>query len=261
MAPAANPPALPATEAGGPNATIVLTDADHEVALRTILDGMWSTSGAACMSTARILVHESIHDEILDRVVAASEQLIVGDGLDPETDIGPVPDARQKERILSQIEIATQEGARVVMQGITPTDPRLAAGYWVPPTVLADVKPDMRIAQEEICGPVACFLKFSTEDDAIEIANDADFGFSAAVCTVDLVPGIASRQTTGVRTRAHQQLRPRGNGGRPVRRRQRQRPRSRACRWDALELRSFEEHPHTEKTARSRWPCAECVLS
>jgi acyl-CoA reductase-like NAD-dependent aldehyde dehydrogenase len=186
MAPAANPPALPATEPGGPNAAIVLTDADHEVALRTILDGMWSTRGAACTSTARILVHESIHDEILDRVVAASERLIVGDGLDPETDIGPVLDARQKERILSQIEIATQEGARVIMQGMTPTDPRLADGYWVPPTVLADVQPGMRIAQEEICGPVACFMKFSTEDEAIEIANGTDFGVSAAVCTVDL---------------------------------------------------------------------------
>ena len=172
-------------ELGGKNALIVLEDADLDVALRSALEGMYFNNGEACTSTARLLVHDSIHDEFLERFAAASERLVVGDNLDPATDIGPMVDEAQRDRVLSYIEIGEQEGARVVVRGRLPEDERLRDGFFVPPVVFADVTADMRIAQEEIFGPVACFMRFSTEDEAVEIANGTDYGLTAAVFTQD----------------------------------------------------------------------------
>lgn len=178
--------AVPSMELGGKNAAIVFEDADPDVALRTTLEGMFFNKGEACTSTARILVHESIYEHFLERFATATKELVVGDGLDPDTDIGPLVDARQKERVLAYIELAEQEGARLVAQGAVPIDERLAGGHWVAPTVFADVVPTMRVAQEEIFGPVACVMKFATEDEAVNWANATDFGLTAAVCTSDL---------------------------------------------------------------------------
>lgn len=172
-------------ELGGKNALIVLEDADLDVALDVALEGMFYNQGEACTSTARILVHDSIHDEFLDRFSGATERLVVGDPLHPDTDIGPMVDARQRDRVLDYLRIGLEEGARMVTQGELPDDDRLSEGYWVAPTVLADVRPEMRIAQEEIFGPVACFIRFADEEEALAIANGTEYGLTAAVCTRD----------------------------------------------------------------------------
>jgi acyl-CoA reductase-like NAD-dependent aldehyde dehydrogenase len=170
-------------ELGGKNALIVLEDADLEVAVNVTVEGMFYNQGEACTSTARILVHESVHDEFLSLFAAATEKLVVGDGRDPATDIGAMVDAKQRDRVLGYLQTALDEGARLVAQGALPTDPRFAEGYWVAPTVLADVTPDMTVAKEEVFGPIACVMKFSDLEDAIRITNDTEYGLTAALVT------------------------------------------------------------------------------
>ncbi len=172
-------------ELGGKNAVMVLADADLDVALNVVLEGMFYNQGEACTSTARILVHESIHDEFLERFSAAAEGLVVGDAMDPATDIGAMVDGVQRDKVLEHLHRGLSEGARLVTQGQLPTDERLADGFWVAPTVLADVTPSMSIAQEEIFGPIACVIRFGDEDEAVEICNGTRYGLTAAICTVD----------------------------------------------------------------------------
>lgn len=172
-------------ELGGKNALIVLDDADMQVAVDVAMEGMFYNQGEACTSTSRILVHDSLHDRFVEEFVAATERLVVGDGLDPSTDVGPMVDARQRDRVLGYIEIARKEGATVAYQGRVPDDPRLVNGYWVPPTVLTGVTENMTVAQEEIFGPVASIIRYSTEDEAIAIANGTAYGLTAALITRD----------------------------------------------------------------------------
>jgi acyl-CoA reductase-like NAD-dependent aldehyde dehydrogenase len=172
-------------ELGGKNAAIVLADADLDLALKVVVEGMFYNQGEACTSTARILVHESIHDEFLERFGSAAQQLVVGDGLDPETDIGAMVDAAQRDKVLGYLQQGLSEGARVVAQGRLPTEERLQGGFWVAPTVLADVTPSMTLAQEEIFGPIACVMRFRDEDEAVEICNGTRYGLTAAIITTD----------------------------------------------------------------------------
>jgi acyl-CoA reductase-like NAD-dependent aldehyde dehydrogenase len=172
-------------ELGGKNALLVLADADLDVAIDVALEGMYYNQGEACTSTARILVHDSIHDEFCDRFARATEELVVGDPLDAATDIGPMVDGRQRDRVLDYLQVGLDEGARQVTQGALPDDEALRDGFWVAPTVLADVTPEMRIAREEIFGPIACVMRFSDEEQALAIANDSEYGLTAAICTRD----------------------------------------------------------------------------
>jgi acyl-CoA reductase-like NAD-dependent aldehyde dehydrogenase len=172
-------------ELGGKNALLVLGDAHLDVAIDVALEGMYYNQGEACTSTARILVHDSIHDEFEERFARATERLVVGDPLDPATDIGPMVDERQRDRVLEYLRIGRDEGARLVAEGELPEDERFSGGFWVAPTLLADARPDMRIAQEEIFGPVACLMRFSDDEEAIEIANGTAYGLTAAICTRD----------------------------------------------------------------------------
>jgi acyl-CoA reductase-like NAD-dependent aldehyde dehydrogenase len=172
-------------ELGGKNALIVLDDADMDVAIDTAIEGMFYNQGEACTSTARLLVHASRHEEFLERFGAAAAALVVGDGLDPATDIGAMVDERQRQRVLGYLQQGLDEGARVAAQGTLPADPRLAGGYWVAPTVLADVTADMTVAQEEIFGPIACVIRYETEDEAVAIANGTAYGLTAAIITRD----------------------------------------------------------------------------
>jgi acyl-CoA reductase-like NAD-dependent aldehyde dehydrogenase len=109
----------------------------------------------------------------------------MGDPLDAATDVGPMVDARQRDRILDYLQVGLDEGARLVTQAKLPDDDHLSDGFWVAPTVLAEVTPEMRIAQEEIFGPIACLTKFSDEEEALEIANGTEYGLTAAICTTD----------------------------------------------------------------------------
>ena len=181
-------------ELGGKNALLVLEDADLEVAVNVAVEGMFYNQGEACTSTSRILVHDSIHDEFLRRFARATERLVVGDGLDAKTDIGPMVDARQRDKVLEYLQIALREGARLVTQGVLPTEERLRNGFWVAPTVLADITPQMTVAQEEVFGPIASVMRFTEEDEAIEIANGTKYGLTAAICTTDVARAWAMAQ-------------------------------------------------------------------
>jgi len=172
-------------ELGGKNALMVLPDADLQVAVDVALEGMFYNNGEACTSTARILVHGSLFEEFKRRFVAAADKLMVGDGMDPRTDIGPMVDARQRDRVRQYLEIGLREGARIVWQGKLPTDSRLAGGFWVAPTILEGVTADMTVAQEEIFGPIACLMRFGDEAEAIRIANGTPFGLTALLVTRD----------------------------------------------------------------------------
>lgn len=172
-------------ELGGKNALVVLPDADLDLTLASAIEGLFFNQGEACTATSRLLVHETIYDEFVERFAAAASRLVVGRGLDSTTDLGPMVDQRQQERVLQHIERAIDEGARLVSQGSIPDLPELADGFWVAPTVFADVTETMRLAQEEVFGPVAAIMRFSTDDEAVRIANGTLYGLTAAVFTAN----------------------------------------------------------------------------
>jgi acyl-CoA reductase-like NAD-dependent aldehyde dehydrogenase len=172
-------------ELGGKNALMVLPDADLDIALDAAIEGMFYNQGEACTSTARILVHSSLHAEFVKRFTARAVALKVGDGLDPATDIGPMVDERQQERVLAYLQTALDEGATIAGQGDLPPDERYRDGFWVRPTVLTGVTPDSTAGQEEIFGPIALIMRFETVDEAIEIANGTAYGLTTAICTRD----------------------------------------------------------------------------
>ncbi|GMA87024.1 hypothetical protein GCM10025868_22740 [Angustibacter aerolatus] len=164
---------------------MVLDDADLDTAVDVVTEGMFYNQGEACTSTARILVHRSLHDAFVERFAAKAVSLKVGDGLDLTTDIGAMVDRTQQQKVLAYLQTAIDEGATVVAQGEVPTDEHLKDGYWVAPTVLTGVTPDMTVAQEEIFGPIACVMVFDTDDEAVEIANGTAYGLTAAIVTSD----------------------------------------------------------------------------
>lgn len=170
-------------ELGGKNALIVFDDADFELALSNALEGAFINQGEACTAASRILVHRPIYERFVAAMVMATRRLVVGDGMDPATHVGPLVDAKQKARVEAYIRIGESEGARLAGQAVLPNDPQLAGGHFVAPTLFADVRPDMRIAQEEIFGPVSCLIPFADETEALEIANGTEFGLVAAVFT------------------------------------------------------------------------------
>lgn len=172
-------------ELGGKNALMVFPDADLDLAVTVSIEAMFYNQGEACTSTARILVQDAVYDTFMEKFTAAATALVVGDGLDPRTDIGPMVDAKHRDRVLSYLQTALDEGARIVGQGSVPTAAPYTDGYWVPPTVLADVAPDSTVGQEEIFGPIALLMRYTTLDEAIEIANGTAYGLTAAMITRD----------------------------------------------------------------------------
>ena len=172
-------------ELGGKNALLVLDDANVDSAVTVAIEGMFYNQGEACTSTARILVHSSRYDEFQEKFAYAASKLVVGDGLDPKTDIGPMVDAKQQRRVLNFIEIGLKEGAKLVMQGKCPEGEKYKNGFWVPPTIFGDVTETMTLAQEEIFGPVACLMRFGDDNEAVAIANGTAYGLTAAICTAN----------------------------------------------------------------------------
>jgi betaine-aldehyde dehydrogenase len=172
-------------ELGGKNPLLVFDDADLQEALRAAIDGGFFNQGEACTASSRILLQDTIFAEFESRLATAVSRLRVGDGADPATDVGPLVTAAQQKRVLDYLDIGVAEGARIAAQAPLPSDPRLANGFYVPPTLLTDVTPDMRVATEEIFGPVVTLIPFSGEDEAVRIANGTQFGLVAAVFTQD----------------------------------------------------------------------------
>ena len=173
-------------ELGGKNPLIVFDDADLDEALLAAVDGGFFNQGEACTAASRILLQDNIYEDFIGRLCAAVSRLRVGDGADSDTDVGPLVTRAQQRRVLEYLDIGVREGARIAAQAALPDDPRLADGFYVAPTVLADVTPDMRVATEEIFGPVVSVIRFSDEDDALRIANDTPFGLVSAVFSRDV---------------------------------------------------------------------------
>jgi acyl-CoA reductase-like NAD-dependent aldehyde dehydrogenase len=172
-------------ELGGKNALIVLEDADLQDAVRIAIEGMFYNQGEACTSTSRILIHARLYDAFAAEFVRATQRLVVGDPLHADTDIGPLVDERQRLRVEQYIETGIAEGARIFYRGSPPTDQHLSDGFYVAPVVFGEVTPQMRIAQEEIFGPVAALMRFETDAEAIAVANGTEYGLTAAICTQD----------------------------------------------------------------------------
>jgi len=179
---------IPVTlELGGKSPMIVMNDADIEKAVAGAIGGMrFTRQGQSCTASSRILVHEDLHDDFVARLKDKVNSLKMGNPLDEATDIGTIINAKQRSKVCNYIEIGSNEGAQKHELSALPDDPELVDGQFVRPVIFTDVKPDARIAREEIFGPVACVFKFKTFDEAIELANDSDFGLAATVWTTDL---------------------------------------------------------------------------
>jgi acyl-CoA reductase-like NAD-dependent aldehyde dehydrogenase len=176
-------PAL--VELGGKNAFIVFENADLDAALAGAIDAAFFNQGEACTAGSRILVQRSIHDEFVERFGRAVARLRVGDGADAKTHVGPLVTRAHQKRVLDYIQLAHTEGATLAAQASLPSARRLTDGFFVPPSLFTDVKPSMRVAREEVFGPVTFVMPFDTFDEAIAIANDTAFGLVAGIYSSD----------------------------------------------------------------------------
>ena len=177
-----------AFELGGKNALIAYPDADRDRLVDGVVAGMnWAWCGQSCGSTSRVFLHESIHDEVLLRVKERLERTFKpGDPLDPATTMGALVSKTAQGRVLRYIDAGKQEGARLVTGGKAPTTEATKNGYFVEPTIFADVKQHMRIASEEIFGPIMSVLKWSDEGEMLEMVNAVEYGLTAAVYTSNI---------------------------------------------------------------------------
>jgi acyl-CoA reductase-like NAD-dependent aldehyde dehydrogenase len=173
-------------ELGGKSPNIVFDDADLDRAANGVITGIFSAGGQTCMAGSRLLLQESIHDEFVERLLKIAKSAKAGDPANPQTEVGPIATKPQFDKIMRYIDIAKAEGARCVAGGRALTGEGYGAGQFVEPTIFVDVKNDMRIAQEEVFGPVLSVIKFKDEEDAIRIGNDVRFGLAAGVWTKSL---------------------------------------------------------------------------
>lgn len=168
-------------ELGGKNALVVFPDADLHRAARDALEGAFFNKGEACTATSRLLVHSAVYDAFLEKYAAAVRKLRAGNGLKKGTHVGPCATQAQKERVLDLIRIGEEEGATIEAQGSLPDDPEEKDGFFVAPTLFTNVKRSMRIAREEIFGPVVTVCRFDSEEEAVSIINEARWGLTCAI--------------------------------------------------------------------------------
>jgi len=169
-------------ELGGKSPSIIFPDADLDAAVAAAMQGVWGASGQVCTCGTRVMVHEDIHDEVVSRIVEGSRGMTIAGGFDPAAQMGPLVSAEQLERVQRYVGYGREEGAHLALGG----ERHGEVGFFHQPTVFTGVRNDMRIAQEEIFGPVMGILRFSSEEEAFRIANDVEFGLAAGVWTNDL---------------------------------------------------------------------------
>jgi len=170
-------------EMGGKNAMIVMDDADLDLALDGVLWGAFGTTGQRCTATSRLLLHRKVHDRFLKRLADRADTLVLGDGRQPKSEVGPLIHEAARAKVERYVAIGKEEGAELVIGGKRPRSPRLAKGWFYRPTIFAGVKPGHRIAKEEIFGPVLSVIRFRTFEEAVRINNSVRYGLSSSVYT------------------------------------------------------------------------------
>jgi betaine-aldehyde dehydrogenase len=185
-------------ECGGKSADIVFDDANMEAAIPAAVWSIFRSAGQSCNAGSRLLVQETIYEDFMKKYLALVSRIRVGNGLDPETEVGPIISERQMKRILSYVSSGVEQGAKLTVGGKRLMDEGRAKGFFIEPTVFEDVRPDMKIFQEEIFGPVLCVLPFHDVDDAIAIANDTKYGLAGDVWSRSLIRIL--KVSKGIRT-------------------------------------------------------------
>lgn len=175
-----------ALEMGGKNAVVVLADADLELAVREITRAVFATSGQRCSSAGRIIVEDDVTEELTEKLVKAATGLKPGNGLDENSDLGPLINKKSVDKVHNQVSEALGSGATLLCGGERAENGILGNGFFYLPTLISSVTPEMKIAQDEVFGPVACIIRAGDADNALEIANDIDYGLTAAVFTQDI---------------------------------------------------------------------------
>ncbi|MBV7501589.1 aldehyde dehydrogenase [Achromobacter sp. ACM05] len=177
-------------ELGGKSPNIVFEDADLEQAVFGAISGIFAASGQTCIAGSRLLLQDSIYDRFVEQLLSLAGAARMGDPMDPATQVGPVTTPPQYQKVLDYIRIARDEGATLLLGGKAAQRPECGKGWFVEPTIFGDVRNDMRIAQEEVFGPVLSIIRFKDEAEALRIANDVRFGLAAAVWTQDIARAI-----------------------------------------------------------------------
>jgi acyl-CoA reductase-like NAD-dependent aldehyde dehydrogenase len=173
-------------ELGGKSPNIIFADAKLDDAVNGAVSGIFAATGQTCIAGSRLLVQGSVYDEVVERLLALARTARMGDPMQMDTQVGPVTTRPQYDKVLSYIEIAKAEGARLLLGGGPADDKACGSGWFVQPTIFGDVDNRMRIAQEEVFGPVLSIIRFTDEDDAVRIANDVRFGLGSGVWTQDM---------------------------------------------------------------------------
>ena len=172
-------------ELGGKGANIVFGDANVEAVVQGSAFGIFHNQGQACIAASRMIVHESVADEVLEKLVALSRTIRIGDPLDPATEMGPLTSRQHRDRVLSYVDIAREQGGRILAGGKSPDGAAFASGCYVEPTMV-EAKPEHRVSQEEVFGPFMTVARFRTDEEALSIANGTEYGLGAGLWTRDL---------------------------------------------------------------------------
>jgi (Z)-2-((N-methylformamido)methylene)-5-hydroxybutyrolactone dehydrogenase len=173
-------------ELGGKSPNIVFADANIDDAVKGAISGIFAASGQTCIAGSRLLVQRSAYEEVSTKIVAMARSARLGDPMERTTQVGPITTQPQREKVLHYMEVGRSEGARCLLGGGTPSSPELARGWFVEPTIFGEVSNSMRIAREEVFGPVLSIIPFEDDEEAIEIANDTLYGLAAGIWTSNI---------------------------------------------------------------------------